>query len=54
MGAVAPVKKFMTEDMNEKIISKIITPVLNALKNEGREYKGCLYCGLMMKIKNRM
>lgn len=49
MGAVAPVKKFMTEDMNEKIISKIITPVLNALKKEGREYKGCLYCGLMIK-----
>ena len=49
MGAVAPVKKFMTEDLNEKIISKIITPVLNALKSEGREYKGCLYCGLMIK-----
>lgn len=49
MGAVAPVKKFMTEDLNEKIKSKIITQVLNALKSEGREYKGCLYCGLMIK-----
>ncbi len=53
MGAVAPVKKFMTEDMNEKIISKIITPVLNALKKEDREYKGCLYCGLMIKDNER-
>lgn len=49
MGAVAPVKKFMNEDLNVKIKSEIIIPVLNALKNEGREFKGCLYCGLMIR-----
>lgn len=48
MGAVAPVKKFMTEELTEKIKSRIIDPVLNAMKNSGRTYKGCLYCGLMI------
>ncbi len=49
MGAVAPVRKFMTDDLYEKIKDKIIIPVLDAMRNEGREYKGCLYCGLMIK-----
>lgn len=49
MGAVAPVRKFMTGELNEKIKTKVIIPVLDALKNEGRQYKGCLYCGLMIK-----
>ncbi|MBV6480120.1 MAG: Phosphoribosylamine--glycine ligase [Ignavibacteria bacterium] len=48
MGAVAPVKKFMTEALTEKIKNKIIEPVLNAMKRMGRTYKGCLYCGLMI------
>jgi len=48
MGAVAPVKKFMTDEMIRKINSKIIKPVLMEMKNTGREFKGCLYCGLMI------
>lgn len=48
MGAIAPVKKFMTDDLTEKINIKIIEPVLKAMKEEGRVYKGCLYCGLMI------
>lgn len=46
MGAIAPIKKFMQKSLVEKIKNKIIEPVLNALKETGREYKGCLYCGL--------
>jgi len=48
MGAIAPVKKFENEYLMEKIKSKIIEPVLRAMKAEGRVYKGCLYCGLMI------
>jgi len=48
MGAVAPVLKFMTDDLQSKIKSKIIEPVLKALKADGRKFKGCLYCGLMI------
>ncbi|MBS1518745.1 MAG: phosphoribosylamine--glycine ligase [Bacteroidetes bacterium] len=48
MGAVAPVKKFMTKDMTDKINGKIIRPVLKYMKDHGREFKGCLYCGLMI------
>lgn len=48
MGAVAPVKKFMRTELEEKIKNKIIEPTLKALKNNGREFKGCLYVGLMI------
>ena len=48
MGAVAPVKKFMTASLTEKIKNRIIEPVLNAMNRSGRNYKGCLYCGLMI------
>lgn len=49
MGAVAPVKKFMNDEQENKIKNKIISPVLNALKKDGKKFKGCLYCGLMIK-----
>ncbi len=48
MGAVAPVKKFMTGELEKKIKSRIIEPVLKAMKEKGREFTGCLYCGLMI------
>jgi len=48
MGAVCPVKKFMTDEMVFKINSKIVKPVLKQMKKDGREFKGCLYCGLMI------
>jgi len=48
MGAVAPLKKFMNDETTGKIRTKIIEPVLKALRESGREFKGCLYCGLMM------
>lgn len=48
MGAVAPLKKFMNENLEKKIKDKIISPVLTALKKSNAEFKGCLYCGLMI------
>lgn len=48
MGAVAPVNKFMHRELKAKIDEKIINPVLSSLRNSGREFKGCLYCGLMI------
>lgn len=48
MGAVAPVEKYMTDEMTQKIKSRIIDPVLKAMKKLGREFKGCLYCGLII------
>ncbi|HMQ70435.1 MAG TPA: phosphoribosylamine--glycine ligase [Ignavibacteria bacterium] len=49
MGAVAPVKKFMNDELQGKIRERIIGPVLKALKDKKRKFKGCLYCGLMIK-----
>jgi phosphoribosylamine---glycine ligase len=48
MGAIAPLKKFMNEALEKKIRLKIIEPVLKALRNSGRGFRGCLYCGLMI------
>lgn len=48
MGAIAPIAKYMTNEMTEKISSRIISPVLKAMNDAGREFKGCLYCGLMI------
>jgi len=48
MGAYAPADKLMDDILHEKIEEKIIKPVLKAMDIEGRKYKGCLYCGLMI------
>ncbi|MBX7043731.1 MAG: phosphoribosylamine--glycine ligase [Ignavibacteria bacterium] len=48
MGAIAPVKKFMSAELEKKISVKIIEPVLRAMRDEGRKFSGCLYCGLMI------
>jgi len=48
MGAIAPIKKFTGENLMDKIKSNIIEPVLKAMEEEGRAYKGCLYCGLII------
>lgn len=47
MGAYAPTP-FVTERILEKIKRSIIRPTLNGLAKEGRRYRGCLYCGLML------
>ncbi len=47
MGSYAPTP-IIDELMLERIKSEIIKPTIEGLKNEGRTYKGCLYCGLMI------
>ncbi len=48
MGAYSPAP-IVTRILEKKIISKIITPTLSALKKKGNPYKGFLYVGLMIK-----
>jgi phosphoribosylamine--glycine ligase len=48
MGAVSPVMKFMEKNVSDKIVTKVVIPVLDAMRNEGRKFSGCLYCGLMI------
>lgn len=48
MGAFSPAHKYCDDKILKKVEEKIIQPTLAALKKEGREYKGCLYAGLMI------
>jgi len=50
MGAYSP-SNLINNDIDKKILEKIIYPTLNALKNMNCEYKGFLYAGLMI-VKN--
>ncbi len=50
MGAYSPAP-IVTKDLEKKIISKIITPTLRALKIKRKPYNGFLYVGLMIKKK---
>ncbi len=50
MGAYSP-SRLINEELEKKILDKIIFPTLEALKEIGTEYKGFLYAGLMI-IKN--
>ena len=50
MGAYSP-SRLINEELEKKILNKIIFPTLEALKEIGTEYKGFLYAGLMI-IKN--
>ena len=47
MGAYSP-SRLMNEELDNKIIDRIIKPTLKALKKLGSEYKGFLYAGLMI------
>lgn len=47
MGAIAP-NPFYTDDLATVCMSKIFMPTINAMKAEGRNFKGCLYFGLML------
>ena len=50
MGAYSP-SRLINEDLDNKILERIIYPTLNALRDMNCEYKGFLYAGLMI-IKN--
>jgi phosphoribosylamine--glycine ligase len=47
MGAYSPAP-MMTEEMTETVMSEIIRPVVEAMKDDGRPFKGILFAGLMM------
>ena len=47
MGAYSP-SRLISEEMESKIISKIIKPTLKGLADLGAKYKGFLYAGLMI------
>ncbi|MEM1054180.1 MAG: phosphoribosylamine--glycine ligase [Bacteroidota bacterium] len=50
MGAYAPAPA-VTDAILETVAETIIAPVLSALREEGADYRGVLYCGLMLTEK---
>jgi len=48
MGAYAPVP-VVTEQLRRRIIDEVMIPIVRAMKSEGRNYRGILYAGLMIK-----
>ncbi len=47
MGTIAP-NPYYTEDVAKRCMEEIFLPTINAMKAEGRTFKGCLYFGLML------
>jgi phosphoribosylamine--glycine ligase len=47
MGAYSPAS-VVTDEVNEKIIEKVLRPIIYGMGEEGRTYKGVLYAGLMI------
>ena len=47
MGTVAP-NPYYTKEIADECMKKIFLPTIEAMKKEGREFRGCLYFGLMI------
>lgn len=47
MGTVAP-NPYYTDEVAAECMEKIFLPTIKAMKQEGREFRGCLYFGLMI------
>ena len=47
MGTIAP-NPYYTKDIAEICMKDIFLPTINAMNQEGRTFKGCLYFGLML------
>lgn len=47
MGTIAP-NPYYTKAVADECMEKIFVPTINAMKAEGREFRGCLYFGLMV------
>ena len=47
MGTIAP-NPYYTADIAEVCMETIFLPTIKAMKSEGREFRGCLYFGLML------
>ena len=50
MGTVSP-NPYYTEEVAAECMDKIFMPTINAMSQEGRTFKGCLYFGLMITPK---
>lgn len=50
MGTVSP-NPYYTEQVATECMDKIFMPTINAMNQEGRTFKGCLYFGLMITPK---
>ncbi len=50
MGTIAP-NPYYTEAVAEECMQTIFLPTIEAMKKEGREFRGCLYFGLMLTPK---
>ena len=50
MGTVSP-NPYYTEEVAAECMDKIFMPTINAMNQEGRTFKGCLYFGLMITRK---
>ena len=50
MGTVAP-NPYYTDEVAKECMETIFLPTINAMKQEGRTFKGCLYFGLMLTPK---
>jgi len=50
MGTIAP-NPYYTSNIAKECMDKIFIPTINAMNNEGRTFKGCLYFGLMLTPK---
>ncbi len=47
MGVIAP-SPYYTDSIAKQCMKEIFLPTISAMKNENREFKGCLYFGLML------
>ena len=47
MGTIAP-NPYYTNDIADECMKTIFIPTIEAMKKEGREFRGCLYFGLML------
>ena len=50
MGTVSP-NPYYTDEIAEECMNTIFLPTIQAMNNEGRTFKGCLYFGLMLTPK---
>ncbi len=49
MGAVAP-NPYYSEEMASRCMREIFLPTIDAMNQEGRPFRGCLYFGLMLTV----
>ncbi|MCI8609606.1 MAG: phosphoribosylamine--glycine ligase [Firmicutes bacterium] len=50
MGTVAP-NPYYTQEVADRCMKEIFLPTIEAMKEENREFRGCLYFGLMLTEK---